>query len=89
MIVTPLHAYYREDHLAHVKDEMRRRGAPILRGHYDAETDTWFMSEGTHRLRAAKALGIVPVLVSIPWWRSRKSLERARYAARTTAHVFD
>jgi hypothetical protein len=86
--VTPLHAHYREDHLAHVKAEMLHRGPPRLRGYFDALTATWFMREGTHRLRAAKALGITPVLVAVPWWRSRKSLDRARHAARRTAHVF-
>jgi hypothetical protein len=87
--VTPLHEHYSEPHLQHVKTEMQRLGPPKLRGYFDPVTDTWYMREGTHRLRAAKALGIAPVLVSIPWWRSRKSLERARHAARRTAHLFD
>lgn len=87
ILVNPLHHYYREDHLEHVKAEMRRRGSPVLRGHFDGEI--WHMREGTHRLRAAKALGIAPTLVPIPWWRSKAALERARYAAVLRAHEFE
>jgi len=85
--VCPLHRYFREEHLAQVKVEMQKRGSPTLRGYFDVESNTWFMSEGTHRLRAAKALDIAPTLVHIPWWRTRKSLERARHVKHF--HVFE
>lgn len=86
-LVNPLHHYYSEDHLRHVISEMRRRESPVLRGFFDGEV--WHMREGTHRLRAAKALGIAPTLVHVPWWRSKAALERARYGAILRAHEFD
>lgn len=87
ILVTPLHAHFRQTHLDHVVGEMRRRGPPVLRAYFDGQV--WFAREGTHRLRAAKFLGIAPILRSIPWWRSRASLERARFAANLNAHEFE
>lgn len=49
----------------------------------------WHMKEGTHRLRAAKALGIAPTLVHVPWWRTKAALERARYGTVLRAHEFE
>lgn len=81
IVVCPLHAYYRSEHLTGVVQLMRRLGPPTLRGYWDPETGAWFMREGCHRLRAAHALGLTPSLVSIPWWRQRHALTRARFAA--------
>lgn len=87
VIVCPLHHYHRPDHLEHVIAEMHRRGAPVLRAHFDGEA--WFAREGTHRLRAALLLGFVPVLVPVPWPRTLAALERARFAAMRHSHLFD
>lgn len=87
-IVCPLHHYYRPDHLETVVDRMRALGPPTLRGYRDPETGAWLMREGTHRLRAALRLGLAPRLLPIPWWRTRASLERARWAARKRGHRF-
>lgn len=84
--VCPLHHYYSPDHLAHVIKQMRVLGPPVLRGHFDGST--WFAREGTHRLRAAKALGLMPIMVNTPWPKSREALRRAQYAADARAHVF-
>jgi hypothetical protein len=89
VIVNPLHGYYRPEHLQHVTEEMRRLGPPVLRACWDAEAGIWHAREGTHRLRAAKALGLVPVLVPVPWRRPLAARERARHAAARHAHVFD
>ena len=86
VIVTPLHAYYRPAHLDHVIGEMRRRGAPRIRA--SLIDGVWYAREGTHRLRAAIALGIAPVLVPVPWRRTRAALERARFAAVRDGHAF-
>ncbi len=86
VLVNPLHHYFTPTHLDHVIGEMRKRGAPVLRAYHDGEV--WHAREGTHRLRAALALGLTPVLVPVPWWRTRASLERARYAAIRNAHTF-
>lgn len=88
MIVNPLHAYYSPAHLEHVIAEMRQRGAPVLRAHYDREAGIWHAREGTHRLRAAKALGLTPVLVPVPWRRTQAALVRARFRAARNAHAF-
>lgn len=85
--VNPLHWYYRQVHLEHVIIEMRRRGAPVIRAFFDGEI--WHAKEGTHRLRAAKILGLTPVLVPVPWRRSQAALERARIAAAGMAHRFE
>ena len=45
--------------------------------------------EGTHRLRAAKVLGVVPVLVHVRWTKGVNALVRARARVPSTAHSFD
>ena len=87
VIVNPPHAHFRPAHLERVIGEMRTRGAPVLRAYFDGEV--WHAREGTHRLRAAKALGLTPVLVPVPWPRTRKALVRAQVAAVLHAHVFE
>lgn len=87
VIVTPLHWYYSEEHLLHVTLEMSRLGPPRIRAHLS--DGIWYAREGTHRLRAALHLGIAPILVPVPWWKSRSSLERAFFAAALRGHVFD
>lgn len=88
VIVTPPHEHHDPAHLEHVIGQMRRLGPPVLRAHQDPETGVWLCREGTHRLRAAQALGLAPVLRPIRWWRGRQSLQRARYAAAEYGHRF-
>ena len=88
VLVCPLHAYHRPEHVRAVAEQMRTLGPPVLRGYHDEHTGAWLMSEGTHRLRAALALGVAPVLVPVRWWRSRASLVRARHAAAQYGHRF-
>lgn len=89
IIVTPLHDHHSPSHLDHVVREMTRRGPPRIRAHHDAQTGAWFALEGTHRLRAAKLLGVAPVLVRSAWRRGAVALERARFAAAIRGHEFD
>lgn len=49
----------------------------------------WHAREGTHRLRAALALGLAPVLVPVQWRRTAAALARARIAAVRHAHTFE
>lgn len=86
--VTPLHAHFSPAHLIHVTAQMRDRGPPRIHAYLDAETGAWFALEGTHRLRAALALGVAPVMVPVRWPRRRAALEHARYAAVTRGHQF-
>ena len=88
MLVCPLHWYYSAEHLADVQAEMVLRGPPRLRGYLDEETGVFLLREGTHRIRAAHAMGLVPVLVCIPWWRARSRLHSARIAAMTRGLTF-
>lgn len=87
-VVCPLHEHYDPEHLEHVVSEMTRRGPPRIRASLDPVTGAWFAAEGTHRLRAAKRLGLAPVMVPVPWRRGRKALEAARHAAAIRGHVF-
>lgn len=89
VIVTPPHEHHDPAHLDHVIGCMRIMGPPVLRGYQDPETGAWLMREGTHRLRAAKRLGLAPVIKPIRWWRGRASLARARFAAGQYGHAFD
>lgn len=51
------------DHLAEVIAEMRTLGAPTIRAYWDG--DGWQAIEGVHRLHAAAALGLRPILVEV------------------------
>lgn len=87
-IVTPLHHHYSSIRLADVLEKMRHLGAPRIHACHDPESGFWFALEGTHRLRAALALDLAPVLVQVRWPRSRAAMERARFAALERGHVF-
>ena len=88
MKVCTLHWYFSDRHLLDVIEQMRLLGPPELRGFYDPGAGV-LLKEGTHRIRAAHHLGITPVIRLVPWWRSRKSLARARYALRTRGLAFE
>ena len=83
MIVCPLHWYWSPTHLDEVKRDMERLGAPRLRGYLDPVSGAFMLREGTHRIRAAQALGIAPTLIHQPWTKTRQALENARMAAVT------
>jgi len=59
------HNHYNSEHLQNVKEEMRRLGAHTINCWYDESNDIWFAVEGCHRLRAAYALGITPIINDI------------------------
>ena len=85
--INPPHHHSNPHHLAHVIAEMVRRGPPVLSAHFDGEV--WHAREGNHRLRAAIALGVIPVLVPVRWGRSRDALARARALVAHAGHRFD
>lgn len=62
---------------------------PRIRAYYDSVSGAWMAQEGTHRLRAARLLGMVPVMVPVRWPRSSKALARARFAAFLRGHDFE
>jgi len=67
MKIALVHNHYDEAHLAAVIEEMKTLGAPVIKavwmecyGHYAA-------LEGCHRIRAAKALGLVPEIEDVEY----------------------
>ena len=62
-----LHEYYNEEHLEAVKAEMAKLGAPVIRAIYDDCNDIYIALEGSHRIRAAKALGLTPIIDEVDY----------------------
>ena len=60
-----LHRHYDDDHLAAVKNQMLKLGAPKIRCIWSEINGLWMAVEGCHRLRAALAIGITPVIINI------------------------
>lgn len=52
-------------HLEEVKADMMRLGAPVIRCAESGHEGVLLALEGSHRLAAAKALGIAPILVTL------------------------
>jgi hypothetical protein len=65
MQIALLHKHYNEDHLEAVKVEMEKRGAPVIRAIWSEAYEMWMAVEGCHRIRAAKELGLTPVIKDI------------------------
>ena len=65
-IILP-HRHYDQQHLERVEEEMRALGAPALRGAWVECWGAWVALEGTHRLRAAHALGLTPEMVPVEY----------------------
>lgn len=54
-------------HLAEVRAEMQRLGAPELRALWHEGYGVWLAIEGSHRLAIAHELGLTPVIVPVQW----------------------
>lgn len=65
MEIALFHNHYDEAHLEAVKAEMVKRGAPKIRAIWSETYGMWMAVEGCHRLRAAQALGIRPIIIDI------------------------
>ena len=65
MEIALLHNHYSEEHLEEVKKEMIKRGAPVIRAIWSECYGMWMAVEGCHRIRAAKSLGITPIIKDI------------------------
>ena len=59
------HNDYDKEHLEEVKSEMKVLGAPTIKAVYDECYGTWFAVEGCHRIRAAKELGLTPIIEDV------------------------
>lgn len=60
-----LHKNFSPSHLETVKAEMGDLGAPQIKCIWSDAYGVWLATEGCHRLRAAKALGLSPVIVDV------------------------
>lgn len=60
MKIALVHDHYDEEHLAKVIDEMKILGAPKIKAVWMECYGHWAALEGCHRIRAAKALGLIP-----------------------------
>lgn len=65
MHIQLFHDHYSEDHLDQVKAEMVKRGTPKIRVVYDDYNDLYIATEGCHRIRAAKDLGMIPEIEEV------------------------
>lgn len=65
MRISLFHNHYNEQHLKEVKQEMTRKGAPVIRAIYSEVYGEWMAVEGCHRLRAAAQLGLTPTIKDI------------------------
>jgi hypothetical protein len=70
-------------HLEQVKKEMQELGPPVIRAYYDGEK--YIALEGSHRLRAAKDLGITPEIqeVSLRQWFQNHDFQDVKDKAST------
>ena len=60
-----LHKHYDEQHLEEVKTEMASLGAPVIRCIWSELNNMWMAVEGSHRIRAAKDLDLMPIITDI------------------------
>ena len=67
MTIALMHKYYDNKHLNEVIEKMKSKGTPTIRAYHDKADDIYFAIEGCHRIRAAKKLGLRPVVDIIDW----------------------
>ena len=65
MEIALFHNHYNEAHLEEVKSIMLVKGAPKIRAIWSEAYGLWMAIEGCHRLRAAEALGIRPIIIDV------------------------
>ena len=67
MEIKLLHKYYDREHLETVKKEMEQRGTPTIKAVWVDHADYYQSLEGSHRIRAAKELGITPEIEAVDY----------------------
>ncbi|HOV70373.1 MAG TPA: hypothetical protein PLZ84_08635 [Clostridia bacterium] len=60
-----MHAEYDKKHLEEVKKIMEVKGAPTIRAIWSDMYGIWLAIEGCHRIRAAKELGLTPIIKDV------------------------
>jgi hypothetical protein len=66
MKITLVHSHFDGKHLIEVMTEMLTLGAPIIRA-VDLGDGEWQALEGCHRIRAAHALGLTPIINEVEY----------------------
>ena len=61
------HDHFDAAHLAAVKAEMQTLGSPVIRAVRMECWGIWVALEGCHRIRAAKELGLLPVIYEVEY----------------------
>jgi len=67
MKVALVHDHYDEKHLEEVKAEMLTFGAPVIKAVWMECYDMYAALEGCHRIRAAKELGLEPIIEEVEY----------------------
>lgn len=67
MKIALVHDHFNIDHLEDVKTEMLKLGAPIIKAVWMECYDMYSALEGCHRIRAAKELGIEPIIEEVEY----------------------
>ena len=67
MTIALVHGHFNQDHLDEVKNEMSILGAPTIKAVWMEQYDMYVAIEGCHRIRAAKELGLTPVIDEIEY----------------------
>lgn len=67
MNIALVHKHYDESHLEEVKSEMIKLGAPKIRAVWMEALGHYAAIEGCHRIRAAKALGMIPEIIEVEY----------------------
>ena len=67
MKIALVHKHYDRQHLNDVKREMAELGAPTIKAVWMDCYDCYAALEGCHRIRAAKDLGLTPVIDEIEY----------------------
>ena len=67
MRIALVHEHFDADHLEAVKAEMLTLGAPTIRAVWMEVYGAWVALEGCHRIRAAQALGLLPLIDEVEY----------------------
>ena len=67
MRIQLVHNHFSAEHLAAVIEQMKTLGAPEIHAVWNACADQWVALEGSHRIRAAKKLGLAPVIIEVEY----------------------
>lgn len=65
MEIALYHKHFDQEWLEKVKTQMLELGAPEIKCIWSETYGMWLAIEGCHRLRAAKELGITPIIIDI------------------------